>query len=252
MTWLNKPRSVIEPSKPELERRNDTVLEDEQTRPKCDDDLPLAVGKQISCNTTEETKTQGSEVATRKSHLPPNVDFRACTKEDIFHLKRLISLLLPSPYPDKFYREIIEDPLSNNITLLAVWHDDPAMKGKEKGRLVGAIRCRLLAHSPAAEVQELGRKGPMLYLSTLVLLSPYRNHGIAAHLLQILTKRAIEDYGISRVGAHVWVANAEGLDWYTKRGFRELTKESGYYRRLDPQDAVVLQKDVGPSDLLPG
>ncbi|EME49214.1 hypothetical protein DOTSEDRAFT_40460 [Dothistroma septosporum NZE10] len=214
-----------------------------------DDDRPQAAGQLGRHDAVEAAKEQDSRLLTPKRGLPSNVDFRSCTKEDISHLKRLTSLLLPIPYPDKFYREIIEDPLTYDITLLAVWHDDPAMKGKERGRLVGAIRCRLLAHIPVADVQKPRREGPILYLSTLVLLSPYRSHGIATHLLQILTKRAIEDHCISSVGAHVWVSNAEGRDWYRKRGFQEVSKENGYYRRLDPQDAVVMQKDIGPSDL---
>ncbi|KXT08645.1 hypothetical protein AC579_9420 [Pseudocercospora musae] len=182
--------------------------------------------------------------------LPVNVDFRACTHDDISSLKRLTSLLLPIPYPDKFYKDIVEDPLTNNITLLAVWHDDPAMIGKQKGRLVGAIRCRLLAH-PQGEPSTRNHDKPMLYLSTLAVLSPYRTHGIACHMLHILTKRAVETYGISHVGAHVWEANAEGLTWYRKRGFREVAREPNYYRRLEPQGAIVVQRDVGVMDLLP-
>ena len=65
-----------------------------------------------------------------------------------------------------------------------------------------------------------------------------------------MTRRAIEDYGISSIGAHVWEANQEGLEWYRKRGFREVNRESGYYRRLDPQGAVVMQREVAVSDLL--
>ncbi|KAK4635658.1 N-alpha-acetyltransferase 50 [Fulvia fulva] len=253
MTWLNKPRAVNEPPKSDKvsPEQHEPGSNDEHTSTESDDDCPLENGPMIPSNVTETATKQVLPPTAPKGHLPPNVDFRSCTKQDIFHLKRLTSLLLPIPYPDSFYREIIEDLLSNNITMLAVWHDDPAAKGQEKGRLIGAIRCRLFAHSPVAEAHEHFRKGPMLYLSTLVLLSPYRSHGIATQLLHILTKRAIEDYGISRVGAHVWVANTEGLEWYRKRGFREVRRESGYYRRLDPQDAVVMQKDVGPSDLLP-
>lgn len=91
----------------------------------------------------------------------------------------------------------------------------------------------------------------MLYLSTLVLLSPYRGHGIAARMLDVMVRRAVNDHGVSSVGAHVWEANEEGLSWYRKRGFKELRREEGYYRRLDPQGALVMVKDVGVMDLLP-
>lgn len=234
MTWLNKPSAVREPA-PQPSQPSDIEESAIQTQ-------PLENGSQPN------GRDPGSPKWNLKP-LPPNVELRSCGKDDIPHLKRLISLLLPIPYSDRFFREIIEDPLINDITLLALWHDDPAMRGKKKGRLVGAIRCRLLAHPPTSTQLARG-DGPMLYLSTLALLSPYRSHGIATHLLHRLTKRAIDDYGISSIGAHVWEANQDGLEWYRKRGFREVAREDGYYRRLDPQGAVVMQRDVSVTDLL--
>ena len=54
------------------------------------------------------------------------------------------------------------------------------------------------------------------------------------------------------VGAHVWEANKDGLEWYRKRGFREVGRENDYYRRLKPSGAVVVQRDVGVMDLVGG
>lgn len=182
-----------------------------------------------------------------------NVELRACLKNDIPRLKRLNSLLLPIPYPESFYREIIEDSLISNITLVAMWHDGADAASKQGGHLIGAIRCRLFAHPPSpAPNSWQENKGPMLYLSTLVLHSPYRSLGIATRMLEILTKRAVDAYGVTSVGAHVWEANAEGLNWYRRRGFREVGKEEGYYRRLKPSGAVVMQKDLGVLDLMGG
>jgi ribosomal protein S18 acetylase RimI-like enzyme len=197
----------------------------------------------------EKVGTLKAGVGSLQKALPSNVELRACKKEDISSLKHLTSLLLPISYQDRFYKEIIEDQLTNNITLLAVWHDDPTAKGREKGRLVGAIRCRLLPELTSA-VQSKSQDGRMLYLSTLVLLSPYRQHGIATRLLQTLTKRAVDAYGITSVGAHVWEANVEGLEWYRKRGFREVGREMGYYRKLDPQTALVMQRSVSVMDFV--
>lgn len=86
---------------------------------------------------------------------------------------------------------------------------------------------------------------PMLYISTLCVLSPYRHHGIASALLSAIIARAVNDYGIREVGAHVWVQNHEGLEWYRKRGFLEIGREEGYYRRLDPKGAVVMRLKIG-------
>lgn len=246
--WLNQPKAVKEPPSAPAKQPEPSV----GSRPS---QLPTPPQDTKANSTFDDSKLQGDASAPRlfklNKPLPPNVELRTCTKDDIPHLKRLTSLLLPIPYPEKFYKEIIEDELTNNITLLAVWHDDPAARGNEKGRLVGAIRCRLLAQPPAQNSNPAKLiQDPMLYLSTLALLSPYRSHGIATHMLHCLTKRAVDDYGITRVGAHVWEANAEGLEWYRKRGFREVGREPGYYRRLDPQTAFVMQRDVSVMDFI--
>jgi ribosomal protein S18 acetylase RimI-like enzyme len=163
--------------------------------------------------------------------------------------KKLNSILLPIPYPESFYKEILAEPVDRSLTLMALWHDTPSDIGKVKGRLVGAIRCRLFTKPPGDSASQARVDGPMLYLSTLVLLSPYRSYGIAAHMLDCLIRSAVDDYGITSVGAHVWEANEEGLQWYRKRGFREVSREVGYYRRLNPRDAVVMLRDVGVMDL---
>lgn len=245
LAWLNKPGSV--PPASESAPLQSTIPPPPATSASLGIASPES--QPISSDNSEETDTP--DLAFGRRPPPPNVEFRACTKDDIPHLKRLTSLLLPIPYPDKFYKEIIDDPVTANITLLAVWHDDPSRSVTGKGRLVGAIRCRLLASSSISSQSGIGNAdAPMLYLSTLVLLSPYRQHGIATHLLRTLTQRAVNDYGVVRVGAHVWEANSDALAWYRKRGFRGTGRDSGYYRRLDPQAAIVMERKVGVTDLL--
>jgi len=82
------------------------------------------------------------------------------------------------------------------------------------------------------------------------VLSAFRNYGIATHLLERVLVAAVERFGVRAVGAHVWVENAEGREWYAKRGFREVRIEERYYTRLKPQGAVVVVKSVGVGDLL--
>ncbi|KAK3652056.1 hypothetical protein LTR56_003281 [Elasticomyces elasticus] len=245
--WLRKPAAVTEPA----------VVANQQPRAEATPPTPPSPSVQEEARddqseTTVENKQDTRElgVGPARPPLPPNVHIRACTKADIPALKRLTSLLLPIPYPDSFYREILEDSLTNNITLIASWHDDPSTTNQEKGRLVGAIRCRLFAHPHGTPA--IAHEKPMLYLSTLVLLSPYRSHGIAAQMLRLLIVRAVEQYGIGSVGAHVWEANQEGLEWYAKRGFRVVGTEESYYRRLKPSGAVVMRREIGVADLLGG
>lgn len=246
MKWLSKPAAVTEsPPVPVPETKHESTEEhvDAPTPP------PLEETRQNHGRDHVTRNAPASFLKGSKPTLPPNVELRGPTKEDMPSFKKLNSLLLPIPYPESFYKEILADPVDKSITLMALWHDSPSDIGKAKGRLVGAIRCRLFSHPPGESKSKARIDGPMLYLSTLVLLSPYRGHGIAAHMLDNLIRSSVEDYEITSVGAHVWEANEEGLEWYRKRGFKEVSREVGYYRRLKPQDAVVMLRDVGVLDL---
>jgi ribosomal protein S18 acetylase RimI-like enzyme len=256
MQWLNKPAAVKEPPVAALPTKSpeDTITPTEAMPPQ---NAKVAETTETTETTErrEESRDDAPKTASKsfltgsKPTLPPNVELRGPTKEDMPSFKKLNSLLLPIPYPESFYKEILADPVDKSITLMALWHDSPSDIGKVKGRLVGAIRCRLFAHPPGDSASKARIDGPMLYLSTLVLLSPYRGYGIAAHMLDNLIRSAVDDYEITSVGAHVWEANEEGLEWYRKRGFKVVSREPGYYRRLNPSDAVVMLRDVGVMDL---
>ena len=170
-SWLNKSTASQQSESvtisKSVEAHDDTAIESS---------MPL-VGSQE--NAVTETKSAHINSQTRGKGLPANVELRACRKEDLPHLKRLTSLLLPIPYPEKFYSDIVNDALTNHLTLIAVWHDEPSAAGKEKGRLVGAVRCRLLSQAPTtASTHAETDERPMLYLSTLVMLSPYWRYAI--------------------------------------------------------------------------
>lgn len=236
VAWLSKPAPTDAPkAQPRDEVQSPTLPA------VSDDDTPPRGAPKSNMTPKSPLRIKG---------LPPNVELRECRQEDIKSFKRLNSLLLPIPYGDTFYHEIMEDEVTGNLTLMALWHDSLSCPEKNKPVLVGAIRCRLLDSLPGATFSIRRKEGPMLYLSTLVLLSPYRGHGIAASLLGTMVRRAVDAYGVAGVGAHVWEANEEGLAWYRKRGFKKVSREENYYRRLNPQGAVVVMKDVGVMDLL--
>lgn len=254
MAWLAKPKPATEPAKPPLASHDEIAPDNAATPP---EEQPAQV-PQKSLEVTQ-TKRAPSVASPGLRPLPSNVELRACTQADLPALKRLLSLLLPIPYPAHFFREILEDPVTADLTLLAFWHDERGDAAAEpKATLIGAIRCRLLTRMPGGADESTARASsttttnttpvagdaPLLYLSTVALLSPYRSHGIATHLLDALVRRAAEKHGATRVGAHVWEANADGLAWYARRGFREVAREPGYYRRLSPSGAVVVEKGV--------
>ncbi|GAB1727802.1 hypothetical protein NU195Hw_g2123t1 [Hortaea werneckii] len=300
--WLNKPSTVKTPPPVTTSHQDEKPSTASQPGEAGTTQHPTPPTQEVKNNeatsTTNASKTHPEQTPNKPLSsfpsslppLPPNIHLRACTQADLPALKRLNALLLPIPYPEAFYREIVQDEVTNNLTLLALWHDDPSQKGREKGILVGAVRGRLLPSSsssssssassssppsnsstwtttttttmttvrgkpptptPTARTAEEEAEGEkLLYLSTLVLLSPYRGHGIMTCMLRQLTQRAVHSYGVSCVGAHVWEANSEGLEWYARRGFTVMGREEGYYRRLEPKGAVVVRKGVGVGDLL--
>ncbi|KAF2083606.1 acyl-CoA N-acyltransferase, partial [Saccharata proteae CBS 121410] len=194
--------------------------------------------------------------------LAANISLEPVTRATLPSFRRLNSLLLPIPYPAKFYEEILTDAVASSITLVALWNDadqisrsdQPAGVPSLKSTLVAGIRCRLL---PASSVPEInpgklpsGDTRPVLYIATLAALSPYRSHGLATHLLRQVLRKAVTDHGVGAVTAHVWEANEEGLEWYRKRGFEVVAKEEGYYRRLSPSGAWLVRKRIRVEDLL--
>jgi len=182
--------------------------------------------------------------------LRRNVTLELCDKNRLLSFQRLTSLLLPIPYSKSFYAETISDSTIASLTRIAIWHDASNAVANEgtaepmltpsSGRLVGAIRCRLLHGTP-----------PALYISTIGVLAPYRELGLATHLLTAVTKVAVQEHGIKEVVAHVWEANQEGLAWYKKRGFQVVSREENYYKRLKPHTAAfVVTWKIGVTDLL--
>lgn len=169
--------------------------------------------------------------------LPLNVTLVPCTEQYLAPFQRLTSLLLPIPYSKGFYAETLENPVIASVTRVALWHETEAVAVQRPtlgsalqqpvSRVVGGIRCRLLPTSP-----------PTLYISTIGVLAPFREHGLATHLLNTAVQTAVRQFGVKEVTAHVWVANDEALAWYKRRGFKVIGREESYYQRLKPQTAA--------------
>lgn len=88
--------------------------------------------------------------------LPPDIIVQRCTCEDhLSGLRRLNTVLLPIPYPDAFYRDVLSDPAVAELTRVAVVREKRkrrrvADKNEDEGddddstpgKIVGGIRCR--------------------------------------------------------------------------------------------------------------
>lgn len=183
--------------------------------------------------------------------LPSQVQIHPITSDTVASYRRLITLLLPIRYADKFYKESVANPTESSLARVATWDDSctsgvPAPGELINCKVVGGIQCRLedIPSKPPEERQ--------LYIQTIAVLSPFRQLGIATHLLYAIISTILEHYErTTSIYAHVWEASSEALEWYDRRGFvieGEVIKD--YYRRLKPSGARVVRRRIGVEDHL--
>lgn len=172
----------------------------------------------------------------------PQAAIRPVSPADITALRRINSLLLPVAYPDAFYQNVLDPSVSALFSRAITWADDAAAP-----KVIGGIVCRIEEVAPPA----LSEDAPyhVLYIQSLVLLSPYRGLGLAAAALDVVLAAAQRDESIDvrHVYAHVWTENEDGLRWYEARGFARAGEPvRGYYFKLRPDSAWVVRRDVAP------
>lgn len=56
---------------------------------------------------------------------------------------------------------------------------------------------------------------------------------------------------IKHAELHVHIVNTGAIRFYEKHGFEKVKVQRGYYTKLSPGDAVLLQKDIDHVDLDP-
>lgn len=184
----------------------------------------------------------------KERSLPSNVHIEPVTSSTIASYRRLITLLLPIRYPDKFYKDSVANNTDSSLARVAIWHEGDARVEYQttSQNVVGGIQCRLedVPSTPTGE--------RLLYVQTVGVLAPYRQLGIATLLLDDIVATVIEHYEkVTLIYAHVWEANTDALEWYSQRGFT-LDKEvlQGYYRRLKPSGARIVQRRITIEDHL--
>lgn len=74
---------------------------------------------------------------------------------------------------------------------------------------------------------------------------PYRSRGLGSKALeQILTAATSHKPKIDKVYLHVQVSNEEAKRFYEANGFVHTSTHEGYYKKIAPADAWVLEKQV--------
>mmetsp|Transcript_19656 Transcript_19656/g.27100 ORF Transcript_19656/g.27100 Transcript_19656/m.27100 type:complete len:183 (+) Transcript_19656:36-584(+) len=172
---------------------------------------------------SEPEKKQEEEPSTKRRKITPRIDLGEVTDKNIGQLKLLNSVIFPVQYRETFYKDVLAFP---ELTRLAFYNSDI---------LAGAVCCR--------EIVEEGT--PKLYIMTLGVLAAYRNHGIGSILLEfVLNKICKERPHIKQVYLHVQVSNDVAIEFYKKFGFEVGKKIENYYRRIEPADCFLVQKDL--------
>lgn len=187
----------------------------------------------------------------QKSLQDPRISIQPITPVTVPSYRRLITLLLPIRYPDKFFKDSCADTTERSLARVSVWRNSitsgtSSSSITEDAKVIGGIQCRLedLPSRSSGEKQ--------LYIQTIAVLSPFRRLGLATSLLNAILSTIIEHQdGVTSFYAHVWEANVEALEWYQHRGF---TIEEGvieqYYRRLKPSGARIVRRRIKVEDHL--
>ncbi|KAI0805415.1 acyl-CoA N-acyltransferase [Xylaria sp. FL0064] len=196
----------------------------------------------------------------RPANLHPQASISRIKPEHVPALRRITSLLLPVNYPDSFYARL-SDPLSSGaFSRVITWRDEKkGSSGVEK--VIGGLVCRPEPSPFHDGTVDSPRRssGPTvpsaqpnaLYIQSLMLLSPYRNLGLATALLdEVVADAARSEFACGAVWAHVWTQNEEAMQWYNARGFARIEEVKKYYHKLHPDSAWIVRRDIGPGAVL--
>lgn len=197
---------------------------------------PLATGldSRQTSGPTDANATDASGPNT-ESQLP-GLMIVAVQPDHLPALKRLTGNLLPVKYPNNFFDGAVSEEIPAKFSRVALIDGKP----------VGWIRCRLDPFPeptvPPSMTKPIYNR---IYVQALCVLAPYRGLGIATSLLSAVTASPLAaNHDVAHVYAHVWESNEEALEWYDMRSFERIMKVEQYYRKLRPDGAWIVKKDL--------
>lgn len=159
------------------------------------------------------------------------------TVNNLGTFKKLIQVTLPTNYPESWYRDSLD---SDRIVKLAFYSELPV--GEIKGKLINSSH-NIPSFEVSSSVQLNSKIIPnAVYLESLSVLKAYRGLGIGSRLLEWAIEEAKLKF-VHELVLHVHVDNTDAIDWYKKKGFKEIgEKVFDYYKQqgLTNPDAVIL------------
>jgi ribosomal protein S18 acetylase RimI-like enzyme len=80
------------------------------------------------------------------------------------------------------------------------------------------------------------------------VLAPYRSLGIGSYTVDVILRAAATHTKpkICRIYLHVQVSNQAAKQFYERHGFKESGIDEGYYKKITPSGAWVLERDIQP------
>nr|ACO11824.1 Probable acetyltransferase san [Lepeophtheirus salmonis] len=160
-----------------------------------------------------------------------NIDLGDVTRHNINILKKINEVVLPVIYNVQFYKAVLE---YGEFSKLAYYNDI----------VVGAVCCRIHTSTNPAS-----RK---LYIMTLGCLSPYRRRGIGSQMLRHVLDTVEKEGNFDAITLHVQANNEGAIEFYKNFGFDIVGTKEQYYKRIEPADAHVLEKQLRPSKQVNG
>ncbi|XP_063716883.1 N-alpha-acetyltransferase 50-like [Symsagittifera roscoffensis] len=169
------------------------------------------------------------------------IDLGDITKHNVGQLKRLNTVIFPVMYNDKFYKDVLD---LGELAQLVYFNDI----------IVGAVCCRVEkggppqnpnnTHTPLPSPGFRDKNQKKIYIMTLGCLPKYRRLGVGTVMLEHVFKLCEKFPDVEAVYLHVQLGNDSALEFYKKEGFEITNTVEGYYKRIEPSSAYVLEKVI--------
>ncbi|KZT50862.1 acyl-CoA N-acyltransferase [Calocera cornea HHB12733] len=162
---------------------------------------------------------------------PARITTASLTKNNIGTVKRINQVVFPISYSAKFYDESLAPDL-DEFNRLVYYNDVP----------VACVCCRF-DKTP-------GSDSAKLYIATMAVLAAYRSLTIGKQTLALVLHAAASHKAprISHVYVHVQVSNTDARKFYEREGFTVAAEVKGYYKKIAPADAWLMERAVTPED----
>ena len=222
LTYINAKRPLEKVEKPDSSSSEHGDLKLKETNlPDSTEDTADSITKFCDLNSTVSDFGQKRD---------PKISIGPVNDGNLQILRAMTCSLLPVRYSDKFFKECVTDPRNEGLSAVVSY----------AGKVVGWIRCRIEPFPNG-----MNRTSDQIYVQVLAVLAPYRRLGMATELLSNVLQQAAErEIKASSIYAHVWERNEDGLEWYGKRGFRQVILQPAYYTRLKPSGAWLVRRQV--------